>query len=90
MIILLTDGLPNRVPTPVGGGRQEDTVLGAADAAKRAGTRLFTIGLGERDDVLDTLMRAVASRPEDYFFAPDGEDLAAIYRQIAGRLTECP
>ncbi len=90
VVILLTDGLPNRVPTPVGGGRQEDTVLAAAERAKRAGTRLFTIGLGERDDVLDTLMRAVASRPEDYFFAPDGEDLAAIYRQIAGRLTACP
>jgi hypothetical protein len=90
VIILLTDGLPNRVPTPVGGGRQEDTVLRSADRAKRAGTRLFTIGLGQQDDVLDALLRGAASEPRDYFFAPDGEDLAAIYRQIAGRLTECP
>ena len=26
----------------------------------------------------------------DYFFAPDGEDLAAIYRLVAGRIQECP
>ncbi len=90
VIILLTDGLPNRVPTPVGGGGQEDTVLAAAERAKRAGSRLFTIGLGQQDDVLDALLRSAASASRDYFFAPDGEDLAAIYRQIAGRLTECP
>jgi hypothetical protein len=24
-----------------------------------------------------------------YYYAPDGEDLADIYRQIAGRITEC-
>ena len=28
--------------------------------------------------------------PRDYYFAPDGEDLAGIYRQIAGRIDECP
>jgi hypothetical protein len=89
VLILLTDGLPNRVPFPPG-SRQELTVLEAADRVKRAGTRLFTIGLGEQSDVLDALLREAASRPGDYFFAPDGEDLSDIYRAIAGRLTECP
>ncbi len=95
VMILLTDGLPNRVPFGPGSphpecDRQECTVLKFAAAAKRAGTRLFTIGLGLQDDVLDALLEQAASTPADFYFAPDGEDLADIYRGIAGRLTECP
>ena len=90
VMVLLTDGLPNRVPTPVPSGRQEDTVLAAAERAKAAGMRVFTIGLGLPDDVLRDLLERVASSPRDHYFAPDGEDLADIYRQIAGRVTECP
>ncbi len=89
VIVLLTDGLPNQVPFAPG-GRQEDTVLTAARAAKDAGARVFAIGLGEEDDVLRDLLREAASSPSDYYFAPDGEDLAGIYRQIASRITECP
>ncbi|HUE96013.1 MAG TPA: VWA domain-containing protein, partial [Longimicrobiaceae bacterium] len=89
VMILLTDGLPTRVPTPESGGRQEDTVIAEAARAKAAGTRIFTIGLGLGDDVLRDLLGAVASRPEDYHFAPDGEDLADVYRQIAGRIRGC-
>lgn len=90
VLVLLTDGLPNRVPTPIGGGRQEDTVLAAAAEAKAAGTRVFAIGLGESGDVFESLLQGIASSSGDYFLAPDGEDLAAIYRAIAGRLTGCP
>ncbi len=89
-VILLTDGLPNRVPTPDGGGRQEDTVLAAADRLKATGVRLFTIGLGEENDVFRTLLQAAATGPDDFYFAPDGEDLGAIYGQIAGRIRPCP
>lgn len=89
VIVLLTDGLPNRVPTPTGGGTQEDSILAAATAAKTAGSRLFTVGLGEASDVLDQLLRAVASSPQDYAFAPDGEDLAAVYKRLAGRVYGC-
>lgn len=95
VMILLTDGLPNRVPFGPGSiapecPNQECTVLRRAASAKAAGTRIFSIGLGETDDVLDQLLGAVASSRADYYFAPDGEDLADIYRGIAGRLTECP
>jgi len=90
VLILLTDGLPNRVPTPEPSGTQEETVLAAAAAAKRAGTRIFTIGLGLSDDVFHSLLEDAASDPRDFYFAPDGEDLAGIYRQIAGRIIECP
>jgi len=90
VLIVLTDGLPNRVPTPVPSGRQEDTVLAEAERVKGAGMRVFTIGLGLPDDVWRDLLEQVASEPRDHYFAPDGEDLAEIYRQIAGRLDECP
>jgi len=89
VVVVLTDGLPNHVPFPPG-GRQEDTVLAAARAVKDAGSRVFTVGLGEEDDVLRDLLLAAATSPSDYYFAPDGEDLGGIYRQIAGRITECP
>lgn len=88
VVVLLTDGLPNHVPFPPG-GRQEDTVLSAARAAKAAGARLYTIGLGSPGDVLDDLLREVASSPGDAYDAPDGEDLAGIYRQIASRVVGC-
>ena len=90
VMVLLTDGLPNRVPTPAPSGRQEDTVLSEAERVKAAGMRIFTIGLGLPDDVLRELLEAVATSPRDHYFAPDGEDLADIYRQIAGRVEECP
>jgi Mg-chelatase subunit ChlD len=90
VMIVLTDGLPNWVPTPEPSGSQEQTVLAAAAQAKERGTHVFTIGLGLPDDVLRPLLEAAASNPEDYYYAPDGEDLADIYRQIAGRIIECP
>ena len=89
VVVLLTDGLPNRVPFPPGGS-QEDTVLEAATRLKAAGGRVFTVGLGLQDEVFDRLLRDAASDPRDYYFAPDGEDLAAIYREIAGRVRVCP
>ncbi len=95
VMILLTDGLPNRVPFGPGSDhpgcdRQECSVLRVAEAAKAAGTRVFTIGLGLPDDILRDLLLEAASAPADYYFAPDGEDLAGIYRQIAGRINSCP
>ncbi len=95
VMVLLTDGLPNRVPFGPGTAhpdcdRQECTVLKFASAAKQAGSRLFTIGLGESSDVLRVLLEAAATSPDHYYFAPDGEDLEAIYRQIAGRFEDCP
>ncbi len=90
VLILLTDGLPNRVPLHPVSGRQEETVLEAATEAKEAGTRVFTIGLGDPADVAHELLEEAASSPEDFYYAPDGDDLESIYRQIAGRIVECP
>jgi Mg-chelatase subunit ChlD len=95
VIILLTDGLPNRVPFGPGTihpdcPTQECSVLKYAALAKEGGVRLYTIGLGEQSDVLKALLEEAATAPDHYYFAPDGEDLEAIYRQIAGRFDICP
>lgn len=90
VVILLTDGLPNRVPFGPGGS-QEGTVMAAAAAVKGAGARVFTIALGTDDDIDRPLMAAIASGAGDAYVATDGETLAGIYRAIAGRITgACP
>ncbi len=90
VLILLTDGLPNRVPFPPG-SNQEATVLAVADEAKAKGTTIFTIGVGTEDDIgaFRWLLENIASMPEQYYYDPDGEDLARIYRLIARQLP-CP
>ena len=78
-VIMLTDGRSN--PEPV------ERALEAADRLKGDGVRLFTVGLGE--DVEQDALRRMASRPEDFRYAPDGEDLGPIYEQIAVEIP-CP
>jgi Mg-chelatase subunit ChlD len=89
VLVLLTDGLPNRVPTPAPSGSQEDTVLAAAGRVKAAGVRLYTVGLGEPTDIDARLLSAMASQPELYYYAPDAEDVARIYGQVATTI-RCP
>jgi len=80
LLIMLTDGLSN--PRPA-----SEAVERAAEA-KAAGVVIHTIGLG---DTLDfDALEAMATEPGDFFHrAPDGEDLAAIYEQIAVEIP-CP
>jgi Mg-chelatase subunit ChlD len=90
VMIVLTDGLPNRVPTRPPAGSEEDAVLWSATAAKAAGIRVFTVGLGEPSDILHGLLIAAASRPSDYYYAPDASQLGAIYESIAAAVRRCP
>jgi Mg-chelatase subunit ChlD len=82
VIILLTDGLPNRVP-PAEDGRMETTVLRAAQKAKDADVRIYTIAIGEPSDTNPELLAACATVPSMFFYTPDPEDLGLIYTQIA-------
>jgi len=77
VIVLMTDGKHNEGPGPVP----------AADAVKANGTRLITIGLG---DVNEAQLRALASAPGDYYYAPSSNQLSSIYEQIAGSLMMVP
>lgn len=82
VIVLLTDGLPNRVP-PAEDGTMETTVLRAAQRAKDAGIRIYTIAIGQPSDTNPDLLEACATDPSLYFYTPDPEDLGLIYTQIA-------
>ncbi len=74
VIILMSDGVPD----------SSSAALSAAQSAKNAGTRIFTIGLGSVDA---NLMRQLASSASDYYYAPTSADLVAIYQTIAGVVT---
>lgn len=78
IMILMSDGQPTTGGDP----------LPSAAAAKSAGTRIFTVGLGS--DIDPDLMRKLASAPTDYFFAPDSSQLDAIFQQIVGVLGTVP
>jgi uncharacterized protein YegL len=88
VIVLLTDGLPNRVPLAPD-GTMRTTVLRAAGAAKDRGITVFTIGLGSTDPdapllerVDAELLSACATEPGMFFAEPNAEDLDRIYAQI--------
>ncbi|TKX79760.1 VWA domain-containing protein [Halorubrum sp. SD626R] len=52
----------------------------AADAAKNAGIRVFTVALGSANT---SLLQSLASSPDDAFVAPDPADLDTVYAEIA-------
>jgi hypothetical protein len=64
-------------------GRMETTVLRAAQKAKDAGAKVYTIGIGLPTDVDPVLLSEAASNPNNYFYTPDPEELNDIYTQIA-------
>ena len=79
VLIVLTDGLPNRVPfgpgSPYPGSqRQEDSVLQAVDQVKVKGSNVFTIGLGKPRDLLPWPDDRCGQRALDVFLcsAPGG------------------
>lgn len=76
-VVLLSDGEPNHTTL--------EAVYAAADAIKRTRALIFTVGF---KDVYyrEAVLRHIATSPDRYYFAPRAEDLAGIYRQIAGRL----
>jgi Mg-chelatase subunit ChlD len=81
VMIVLTDGLANPMPASVAVER--------AKAAKDDGITVFAIGLGRPSELNVVDLAQMASRPEYFYRAPDGEDLVAIYRTIAIEIP-CP
>jgi Mg-chelatase subunit ChlD len=80
VILMLTDGEPS-------GPRQTwvDCIRVAA-RARASGVLLYTIGLG--DNVRAELLTAMAGGASRYFYAPTGEDLDPIYRQLSAVIGE--
>ena len=73
VLVLLTDGRANPVPV--------EAAVEQAALAKAAGITLFTIGLGE--DIDAEGLAAMASRSGGFLRAPDAEDLAGAYAEVA-------
>ncbi len=95
VLVLLTDGLPNRVPTPLPQGSQEETVLAAAARARAKGVRLYAIGVGRPDapelpDRIDAaLLTAIAGDRSRYFEADDSPAIDRAWQALGAALL-CP
>ena len=76
VIILMTDGDPN---SPL--SNPTTAAIRSANAAKLAGTEIYSIGLGT--DVSEDLLKQIASSEDHYFFSPLSEELEDIYAAIA-------
>ena len=73
VLVLLTDGRSNPQPPA--------QAVARAQAAKAAGVRIYTIGLGA--DLDEAALREMASEDDGYRHAPSAAELAGIYRGIA-------
>lgn len=94
-MVFLTDGVPNRVPTPASGGSQEDTVLAAAARVRAGGVAIHTVGYGREDAadladrILPALLRAIAGSPDGYHQTDDPAALVEVFRRLAA-VVQCP
>jgi Mg-chelatase subunit ChlD len=79
VLVLLTDGKSN--PRPA------SEAVAVAQGLRASGVVIFAIGVGE--DLDDTALAAIASRPEYFYRAPNAEALETIYRAVAV-LVPCP
>jgi Ca-activated chloride channel family protein len=95
-LLLLSDGRDCYKP-PCGANPGSDSSLDEAIAtAKAAGLSVEVIGLGDRADSDDTndgidenvLRRIAGETGGEYFYAPDGEELAALYARLGGSIQQ--
>lgn len=90
-MILLTDGLANK-PNGAGTGENPaDVAYAESQAALAAGLgyKIFTIGLGEKGEINQTMLQNIANATgAQYYHSPAQNDLEAIYNSIATRLCQ--
>lgn len=89
--ILLTDGLANK---PNGNGQDEDPLDIAyaesmASSAAALGFKIFTIGLGEKTAINETMLQNIANMTgAEYYYSPDASELENIYNSISTKICE--
>ena len=81
VLVLLTDGIPTRPEDPKNKNYPAEYSLSSADAAKKEGIAIYTIGLGS--DLDAQLLEKIATAPEYFYRAASGAELAGIYQEIA-------
>jgi len=82
VMILLSDGMANR---PYNETYARTYALEKAEAAAAMGIRIYTIGLGAKTAIDESLLKEIAalSSGTNYYYAPSADDLADIYMKIA-------
>lgn len=90
IVILLTDGVATNPKDP-NGNTEADDIKYAEDLAlkeslnlKKDGLAIYTIGLG--DKINESFLKTIASKEDNYFFAPQALDLETIYKNISFRI----
>ncbi len=87
IIVLLTDGIPNRPSDP---SKKGDEIYAGnlaqqiAKEAKDKNVSVYTIGLGS--DLNAELLRNIATTPEQYYEAVSGAELGTVYQKIASAI----
>ena len=77
-MILLSDGRANR---PINEEYAREYALNKSSIAKERGIRIYTIGLGSKDDLDEELLKEIQT--DGYYYSPSAEDLEEIYMAIA-------
>ena len=77
-MILLSDGRANR---PIDEEYAREYALNKSKIAQEKGIRIYTIGLGAKDDLDEELLKEIQT--DGYYYSPSAEDLEEIYTAIA-------
>jgi len=87
VVVLLTDGVANNPKNPEG-KTEDDDIKYAENLAMKESTNMknedisiYTIGLGEK--INESFLKTIASKEDDYFFAPSAANLETIYKNIS-------
>jgi Mg-chelatase subunit ChlD len=90
IIILLTDGVANNPRDPEGKSEADDIkyaenmAVKESSNAKKDNLSIYTIGLGEK--INESFLKTIASKEENYFFAPSALNLETIYKNISSKI----
>lgn len=87
IVILLTDGVANNPKNPQGKTEADDIkyaenlATGESLNLKKDGLVIYTIGLGNK--INESFLKNLASKEDNYFFAPTATNLETIYKNIS-------
>lgn len=82
VLILLSDGKTNTYEgTPHQPDISREYALNQSEQAHDMGIKFYSIGLGDKDDIDEDLLKEI--KTEEYFYAPSASELDEIYQAIA-------